>query len=184
MLVGCWAFDESHGPLVQRLHDRREAVHALGSGTVRQLLEQQRAKPTALPVVSHGDRDFCALGVVPPADVARHAHPSTGDGVDRDDGLVVVVVDIGQILDCPRVQFVDGREEPAVARVGAEPLERRRQCRFVVRSDLANRDRGAIAKTEVAHGADTAKPRAMANMIASLSPGAHEEVEAVSLNLA
>jgi hypothetical protein len=49
-----------------------------------------------MPVVDNGDRDLCGLVVVNRSDEPRDAHTTTV-GAQREDRLVIVMVDIGEV---------------------------------------------------------------------------------------
>lgn len=58
------------------------------------------------------------------ADVARQSNPFSRLLIDGDDRLVVAVIDVGQVAEHRLREVRRRREEPPVARLGAEALER------------------------------------------------------------
>ncbi len=70
-----------------------------------------------LPVVHNGNRDFGRVRLL----LETHVSGDTYQLVARnlgDERLVIVVVDVGEVLDEPRAQPVHRREEAAVSRFG------------------------------------------------------------------
>jgi len=76
---------------------RGESPDALLQRALEQLAEQHGAKAPSLPVIDHGDRHFGGLVVVDRSDEARNTHATTIPGTQRDDSLVIVMVDVGEI---------------------------------------------------------------------------------------
>jgi hypothetical protein len=112
-------------------------------------------EPAALPVVDDDQRGLGDAG--PGADVAGHADPVAGVGVDGDERLVVVVVDVREVLDVARAQVRHRAEEPPVARLGAQTFEARDEQRAVVGLERPDVDARAVAERDghVGSGAGT-----------------------------
>ena len=103
-LVGC----EDAGP------ERRVPLVA---GTSGELREQCRAEPVSLPVVGHGRRDLGHPGLAWQLDVAGGPDPAPCGGIDGDDGLVVMVVDVDEEVELSLCQSRLGAREAEVARL-------------------------------------------------------------------
>ena len=136
---------EQRDGLDVRREDRRlEAAHALLGRTLRQRVEQQPADPAPLPVVGDHDGRLGDVGARPhvPGDadaVPRH-------GVDGDERLVVAVVDAREVVEVAVAEPRHRPEEPAVARLGAQPLEALGQGRPVLGLDRPDVDLRAVAQ--------------------------------------
>ena len=101
-------------------------------------LQSDYAQAPALPLVDHGDRGLGGGAVVEP-DEARDPHPVTGGRVEGDQRLVIVMVDVGEVVELGRRELVDRGHEALIARLLAEPLERVRDRVAVAGTDRANR---------------------------------------------
>ena len=76
---------------------RGESSDALLQRSLAQLPQQHGAKATSLPVIDHRDRDLRGLAVVDGSDETGDAHTTTVHGTQRDDRLVIVMVDVGEV---------------------------------------------------------------------------------------
>ena len=79
------------------IDQRGKSPDALLQRAVEQLPEQHGAKAPSLPVIDHGDRHFGGLVVVDRSDEARNTHATTIRGTQRDERLVIVMVDVCEI---------------------------------------------------------------------------------------
>ena len=75
-------------------HERRECVDALLARAHRDPFQQQRAEPSTLPVVDHGHRHLGRVGPRRVAHVAGDADSLVVLLVERDQRLVVAVIDL------------------------------------------------------------------------------------------
>jgi hypothetical protein len=116
-----------HHRLVGGEHERGEALDPFLTGTRAQGLEQEGPQPPSLPVIDHGHGDLGGVGTAGVAHVARHSKPLAVCLVGRDDRLVVVVIDLGQIAHHVRAELPGRHQEAPVARLRAEPLKAAQQ---------------------------------------------------------
>jgi hypothetical protein len=82
---------------VLREHRSGEAADALLAGARGELAQQQRRHAPALPLIADG---YCHLGyrrILLRSHEARHAHTVPRARVDRQQRLVVVMVDLGEV---------------------------------------------------------------------------------------
>ena len=118
---------------VLRQHRGAEASDALFARASGQILQQCGAKPAALPIVGHRDGDLGHRRVIARAHEARHAEAVARVGVDRQQRLVIVVIDLGQVFQLRPAQPRHRGQEAAVARLGAEALKSFQQALAVLR---------------------------------------------------
>jgi len=85
---------------------RGETADAFLTGTVGQLSQQFGAQSPALPVVDDGDGDLGGLGVFGVPDIAGDAYAAPVGVIQRTERLVVVVVDVGEVAQLRRGQFL------------------------------------------------------------------------------
>jgi hypothetical protein len=121
--VGAYVAQEPGHCHVLARDQRGEAANAFGPGTVRQLAQQLGAQSAALPVIDDSDGDFSGLRVFGVPDVAGYAHAAPVRGIQRAKCLVVMVVDLGEVAQLRRGQFLLWRQEPQLAGLGAQPGE-------------------------------------------------------------
>jgi hypothetical protein len=100
-----------------------EAADARRSGARGERREQRGADAASLPAVNHGDRDLGGLKVVFEPDVARDRDRGAGRGRERDQRLVVPVVDAQEQAHVAWAQLRLGAEEPQEARALAQVTE-------------------------------------------------------------
>ncbi len=110
--------------------------------------EQRRAQPAALRVVGDRHRRLGEAAILAVAHEAGHADPAPVGGVERDQRLVVVVVDLGQVRELGVGEPGLRREEPAIARLGAQALERLRQRAAVLGHHRPHERRGPVAQLD------------------------------------
>ena len=91
------AMQEPEHRRVAVIDQRGKSPDALQQRALTQLPQQRCADTTSLPVVDHRDRDFGRLVVVDSSDETRDAHATTVDGAQRDERLVIVMVDVCEI---------------------------------------------------------------------------------------
>src|SRR5205823_1744026 len=120
-----------HGRVL-RQYRGAEAPDALFAGAGGQIA-QRGAKPAALPVVGHRDGDLRHRRVLARAHEGRYAEAVARLGVERQQRLVVVVIDLRQVLQLRPAQLRLRGQEAAVARLGAEALKAFQQTLAVLR---------------------------------------------------
>jgi hypothetical protein len=128
------------------LNQRGKPPDASAPGQVGEAREQGSSEPAALPLVGDGYGNLGQLGVVARADVAGDADQVSARAVDRDDRLVVVVIDVDEVLELGLRQSRLRGEEPAVARLRAEPLEAGGQERLVLGAYRPQDDPAPVAQ--------------------------------------
>ena len=104
-------------------HQSGEARDPALASPRAQYVEEQRANAPALPVVGDRQGELGDLGSPRIAYVARQADRLSGELIDGDHRLAVVVVELGQVAERRSRQLPDARQEPAVARLRAEAIE-------------------------------------------------------------
>ena len=125
-------------------HRRPEGLHALLDRPGRERVEQPAGDAAPLPVVGDHDRRLRLAGRR--AHVAGDPHARPRVGVDRDERLVVVVVDLREVVEIARAERRHRAEEPPVAGLGAQPLEAGRELLAILRLDRADQDLRAVAE--------------------------------------
>ena len=116
------------------------------AGARREQLEQQRPEAPPLPGVDDGDGRLGHAGPPREAHEAGDADALARLRVQGDQGLVVAVVDLGQVVEHLVAQLRHGDEEALVARLGTEPLEPGAEQVAVLRLDRPDDDRGPVAQ--------------------------------------
>ena len=119
-----------------------------------------RAEAPALPLVDHGHRGLGA-GRRRRAGRSGRRRPPPPVRVERDQRLVVVVVDLGQVAQLRLGELGDRGQEALVARLLAEPVERGDQRVLVGRLDRAHED----ARSRRAGAAGPASPAGSVNRL-------------------
>ena len=89
-----------------------------------------------------------AFGSICVAHVSGDPHDRVVALIDRGDGLVVEVVDVGEVRELARCQLGLRREEPSAARFRAEVSEQIGQSGTVRRAELPERDRRSIGQDQ------------------------------------
>src|SRR5665647_3165662 len=92
-----------HARIVGR-DQRGEVTNVLLAGTISQPDQQLGTKPSALPFVDDGDRNFGSHWVFDEPDVASDAKAATVNWIQCDERFVVVVVDLGEVTQFRRGQ--------------------------------------------------------------------------------
>ena len=91
------ALDQAQHRRVVGDQQRGEARDALLAGALGQGLGESRADAVVLPIVGDRDGELGGVRMGGRAYVARDADALSGDRVDRHQGFVVVVVDLGEV---------------------------------------------------------------------------------------
>jgi len=115
-----------------------------GSGPLGERGEQRDADAPVLPPVDDRDRHLCGFEVVIEPDIARDRDRGARWGRERDQRLVVPVVDVEEPAQVVGTQNRLAREEALKARALAEVLEGEYEGAAVGRPQLADRDRGHL----------------------------------------
>ena len=102
---------------------------------LRQRLQQQRPEAPFPPVVGDGDGGLREPRPVAQPDEARDSHTAAGDGVERRQRLVIVMVDLGEVAQLRLAELRQRGEEAAIARLRAQTREALGQERLVRRLD-------------------------------------------------
>src|SRR5581483_4020593 len=92
-------------------------------------------------VIDDRDRQLRAGRIVLGADVAGHADTLTRTGVDGDQRLVVMVVDLGEVAKLGLGEATMRGQEPPVTRLVAQTLEAIQQCLLIGWRDRSNEQR-------------------------------------------
>ena len=121
-------------------HRHVKATDAGGPGALGERGQQGDADASALPAVDDRDSNLCGVELVE-ADVAGDPDRSARRGRERDQRLVVPMVDVHQPAHVARTEHRLRREEALQARALAQVLEREREGPAVGRLEPANRDR-------------------------------------------
>ena len=100
-----------------------------------------------VPVVDHGDGEL-GLARVVGANESGGAERLAGFGDERDEGFVVVVVDLRQVCQIAVGEPRQRGEEAAVARLGRKPLEGFHDRGLVAGAHGAHDDRRAVGKLD------------------------------------
>ena len=79
------------------IDQRRKSPDALQQRPLAQLPQQHGADTTSLPVVDYRDGDFGRFVVIDSSHETRDTHATTIGGVQRDECLVIVMVDVCEI---------------------------------------------------------------------------------------
>ena len=138
-------FEQPERVVVVGEHECGEAVDVLLAGPLDEEVEQLRGQTTALPLVGDDDR---ALGdAVADAHKARHPDGVIALGVEREQGLVVVMIDDGQVRQLLLAQLLKRGLEPQIAGLVGQALEPRAEQLSIRRFDRADHHRGAVAQT-------------------------------------
>jgi hypothetical protein len=129
---------QAQHPLVLGQQQGGKSMDSLLTGALGKGGSEAAAHTTALPIVDHRDRQLGGRRILGGAHIPRDTDPVAGDGIDRDQRLVVVVVDLGEIAQLLLAQAGMGREEAAVPRPVAELLEALGERPLVLRLDRAD----------------------------------------------
>ena len=86
----------THGPVVGQ-HERGELGDAFVPGAFGQPLQQHPANPTSLPGLEDRHSNLRAVGPFAIADVAGDADALAASLIDREQRLVIPVVDFGEV---------------------------------------------------------------------------------------
>jgi hypothetical protein len=121
-------------------HRHVEAADARQSCALGERRQQRAADAAMLPAVDHRDRHLSGLEVVLQPDVARDPDRGAWRRRERDQRLVVPVVDAQEPAQVPRAQHRLGREEAQEARALAQVLEGEHEGPAVRSLQLANRE--------------------------------------------
>jgi hypothetical protein len=100
-----------------------KTADAGGSGPLGERGEQRDADAPLLPPVDDRDRHLCGLEVVIEPDIARDRDRGARRGRERDQSLVVPVVDVQEPAHVAWAQPRLGAEEPQEARALAQVTE-------------------------------------------------------------
>jgi len=137
---------------VTREHRCAEAHQALLPRAVGQPVEQPGAKAATLPVVGDDDRGLCLVG--PGPHEARDADDVPRRLVDREQRFVVVVVDLGEVVQVALAEPWRWTEEAPVAGFRAQTLESGMQRVTVIGRDGPQDDDGAVRQRDAARRHD------------------------------
>jgi hypothetical protein len=96
-------------------HARREALDAYRSRSYGKALDQNPSDPMALPEIGDHECDLRLRGVLGIASEASDTQAIAGGGVERDESLVLLMVDVGEVGELPLAEVVDLGEKAAVA---------------------------------------------------------------------
>jgi hypothetical protein len=129
----------SGAPIVAQ-HRDVEAADTGCPGTLGERRQQSGSHAAALPLIDHLDGRLGDVELVQPH-VPGDPYRSPGWRRERDQRLVVPVVDAEQMTQVARGQLGLGGEVALVARPRAQPSERERHRATVARHELADRDR-------------------------------------------
>ena len=112
-----------------------------------------------MPVIDHRNRSLRALWLLEHADVSSYAHYFLRLRLQPDERLVTVVVDVGEKVEQPVAQLAKRYEEPAVARLGTEAIERAPNPFSIVWRQRPERHLAAIAELDgLTHGRTVPRP--------------------------
>ena len=133
-------------------HDKcGEPADPRGAGALGQPGEQFGRQSQALPVVDDGDGDLGGPRVGGVADVPGDADAAPARVIQRAEGLVVEVIDVGEVAKLRRGQLVLPLQEPHPAGSGAQPGEDVRHQRGVTGPDLPYQHRRFHRAVPAAH---------------------------------
>ena len=136
--------------------DGDEALDARPVGPPGQAPQEQPAHAASMPVVDDRDREL--RGTRPDADIAGDTDGGPRRDVDGEQRLVVSMVDGGQVVELRLREPGAVREEPPIARLVAETLERCHQQHAVARPDRAHKDAASVRQAvgpSTGHAAST-----------------------------
>jgi hypothetical protein len=122
-----------------------EVADAGGSGALGERRQQRDANAAMLPAVDHRDCHLSRLEVVLQADVARDPDRRAWLRRERDQRVVMPVVDPHEPADVAGAEDGLRREEALEARTLAEVVEGEHEGPAVGRPQLADRDRRQVS---------------------------------------
>src|SRR5438128_5759853 len=140
----------AHG-LVGLQHETREARDALLPCPRGEATQQQRPQSAPLPVIGHRHGGLRLVGVLAGTHVTGHPEAVAARGLDGDERLVVVMIDLGQVRQLRGGEPCGRAEETAVARQLRQALKAGCQARLVLAAHRADLQRAAVAQLNVAH---------------------------------
>ena len=108
------------------------------SRALEQETEQLSSKALSLPGVGHDDRRLRLFWSR--THPARHSNGLAAGEIERDERLVSMMIDVGQVVELGVAQFRDRSEEAAPTRFDAEPHEALHEPRTIVGTYLTDRD--------------------------------------------
>jgi hypothetical protein len=129
-----------------------EHPHPVVAGAGGQGTQQDRARTHAVVLVGDRDRGLRDVVLDHVTDVAGDpdARPVGAVEVDRDDRLVVDVVDLRQVVELRLAEVVDRAVEAQVARGGRQPAQPLDEPLPVLGPDLAQQHAAAVAQLDLA----------------------------------
>jgi hypothetical protein len=134
-----------------------KCAYSLFARSLRQRFEQPGPHSASLPVV--GD-SHCRFGhLVGGLDKARDSYSVASVEVERNQSLVIVVVDLGEICELILAQMIDGTEETQIARLRSQALEALGKRVAITRPDRADFDSSAVGQIDgISHSWKLAVP--------------------------
>ncbi len=101
----------------------REVADPFLTSPINQSAQQRGSEPSALPLIDDGDGDICPLRVFDVPDVSSDAKAAAIDRIYGAKGLMVVVIDLGEVTQLRGGQGWFAGQESQTARLGAQACE-------------------------------------------------------------